>query len=628
MRKVVRALSFSAVLLCPAPAFAQSHSATLSWTPATQPNGITIASWNVLRETAGTGPYTTIANIPVGTTTYTDSSVSDGVTYYYVVQAVDTAGVVSLDSTQIEAAIPNSAPPLAITTTTLPLATAGISYSATFAASGGTGPYTWSGTGVDSLTFSATGLLSGTPSQAGTFMQGVTVKDSAEATANASLALSVDEPLSPQPPSVVSVTPGIGSGLGPKIFSYLYSDASGYQNISVVQTILNTTSNLMGSCGTKFQPASSSLYLIKDDGSSWLGPLMIGQPGTLQNSQCVLNAGASSATGSGTNLTVNLDFTFQPDFIGLKNHFMLAEDTVNNLTSGLQNRGTWIPSRTTGDFDGDGKADIAVFRPSSGTWFIIPSNNPGSPIIQQWGTRGDIPVPGDYDGDGKIDISVFRPSSATWFIIPSSNPGTPIVQLWGLPGDVPVPGDYDGDGKTDFAVWRPSTGQWLIIPSSNPGTPIVQSWGLNGDVPVPGDYDGDGKTDFAVWRPSTGQWLIIPSSNPGTPIIQSWGLNGDVPVPGDYDGDGKTDFAVWRPTTGQWFIIPSGNPATQITQSFGLDGDIPVPADYDGDQIADIAVWRPTTGQWYIIPSSSPMSFTVTSWGLSGDVPVQKPIGQ
>src|SRR5580704_8527193 len=203
MRKVVRALSFSAVLLCPAPTFAQSHSATLSWTPATQPNGITIASWNVLRETAGTGPYTTIANIPVGTTTYTDSSVSDGVTYYYVVQAVDTAGVVSPDSTQIEAAIPNSAPPLAITTTTLPLATAGISYSATFAASGGTGPYTWSGTGVDSLTFSATGLLSGTPSQAGTFMQGVTVKDSAEATANASLALSVAEPLSPQPPSVV-----------------------------------------------------------------------------------------------------------------------------------------------------------------------------------------------------------------------------------------------------------------------------------------------------------------------------------------------------------------------------------------------------------------------------------------
>ncbi len=283
---------------------------------------------------------------------------------------------------------------------------------------------------------------------------------------------------------------------------------------------------------------------------------------------------------------------------------------------------------TSGDFDQDGKADVSVFRPSTGQWFIIPSSNPGSPITQSWGLTGDIPVRGDYDGDGKADFAVWRPSTGQWFIIPSGNPGTPIVQSWGLNGDIPVPGDYDGDGMADFAVWRPSTGQWFIIPSSNPGTPIIQSFGLTGDIPVPGDYDGDGKTDFAVWRPSTGQWFVIPSSNPGTPTVQSWGLTGDVPVPGDYDGDGKTDFAVWRTSTGQWFIIPSSNPGTPIIQSWGLTGDKPVPADYDGDGKTDFAVWRPSTGQWFIIPSGTPLSPTVTSWGLSGDVPVQKPIGQ
>jgi hypothetical protein len=281
-----------------------------------------------------------------------------------------------------------------------------------------------------------------------------------------------------------------------------------------------------------------------------------------------------------------------------------------------------------GDIDGDGLADISVFRPSNGTWFTISSKNPSNFIIQQWGASGDLIVPGDYDGDRKTDVAVFRPSNGTWFVVPSSNPGSPIIRQWGSSGDIPVPGDYDGDGKTDFAVFRPSNGTWFIIPSSNPGSPIIRQWGTSGDIPVPGDYDGDGKTDFAVWRPSSGTWFIIPSSNPGSPIIRQWGTSGDIPVPGDYDGDGKTDFAVWRPSSGTWYIIPTGDPSAPIVQQWGTIGDIPVPADYDGDQITDIAVWRAGSGTWYIIPSSTPTNFTITQWGTNTDVPAQKPIGQ
>jgi hypothetical protein len=230
--------------------------------------------------------------------------------------------------------------------------------------------------------------------------------------------------------------------------------------------------------------------------------------------------------------------------------------------------------------------ELRFWRPRTGTWGPAPCATEA-----QWGAPRDIPVPGDYDGDGKIDVAVWRPHNGTWYVIRSRD-GAQMVQQWGEPGDIPVPGDYDGDGKTDFAVWRPGNGTWYVIRSSD-GAQMVQQWGQAGDIPVPGDYNRDGKTDFAVWRPSEGNWYVFGGRT------QQWGQQGDVPVPGDYDGDGKTDFAVWRPGEGNWYVIHSGN-GQQVVQQWGVATDIPLPCDTDGNRRTNFVIWRPQEGRWYV----------------------------
>jgi hypothetical protein len=145
-------------------------------------------------------------------------------------------------------------------------------------------------------------------------------------------------------------------------------------------------------------------------------------------------------------------------------------------------------------------------------------------------------TPYDFDGDGKTDVAIFRPSVAEWWINRSST-GITIAGQFGATTDKIVPGDFTGDGKTDIAIWRPSTGEWFVLRSED-GSYFSFPFGTNGDVPVVGDFDADGKADAAVFRPSTTTWYIQRSSDGGATIVQ-FGAAGDVPVVADYDGDGK-----------------------------------------------------------------------------------------
>ncbi len=272
------------------------------------------------------------------------------------------------------------------------------------------------------------------------------------------------------------------------------------------------------------------------------------------------------------------------------------------------------------DYDGDGIADVSVFRASEGKWYVLwyvlRSSDFG--VTQQtFAIPGDVPVPADYDGDGKTDFAIFRPASGDWWYL-SSLTGQQVFSHWGNSSDTPMPSDFDGDGKADYIVFRSATNTW-IRHSSSTGQAHTSVFGLAGDKPLIGDFDGDGRSDLAIFRPSDGNWWWR-SSIDGIQRATKWGLSSDIPVPADYDGDGKTDFAVYRPDTGVWYIINSSNGSYTIGP-FGLTGDIPVPADYDGDGKADIAVFRPSTGIWYLLRSTS--GFAGYQFGINTDMPTQ-----
>ena len=312
------------------------------------------------------------------------------------------------------------------------------------------------------------------------------------------------------------------------------------------------------------------------------------------------------------------------------------------------------------DFDGDGETDLSVVRwttnnpPAGPMQFYNLNSTSGFQAIGPFGEAStDLPQPGDYDGDGKDDICVFRRTATigadTYFYLIKSSDGTFQAVRWGVVGpvldgtvtDIPIPRDYDGDGRTDMAVFRPgaAAGQrayWYYRSTRNGFAQVSIPWGTTGDgsftfdIPVPGDYDGDGKCDVAVYRfgmVPTNNFIVLKSSD-GTAQFAQWGnFQTDWIVPGDYDGDGKCDFAIARrmaaPTDPLiWWIRRSSDGATFV-KNWGLsgtNGDVPVQGDYDGDARTDIAIYRrgASTGlqSYFWVVNSLSGNGTATPFGL------------
>ncbi len=270
-----------------------------------------------------------------------------------------------------------------------------------------------------------------------------------------------------------------------------------------------------------------------------------------------------------------------------------------NITWG---RSTDIPLFDA-DFDGDDKADIGIWRPSDGKWTILLSSQNYSDqesrrLDRDWGRPGDTPITTDFDGDGKADMGVYRQCTGQWTVRLSSenwsaSDNNRINITWGRNTDIPLfDVDFDGDNKADIGIWRPSDGTWTILLSSHnysyqESRRLDRPWGSPGDVPIAADFDGDGKDDMGVYRQSTGQWTVRLSSKNWSAsndnrINVTWGRKSDIPIVDvDFDGDNKADIGIWRPSDGSWKILLSSRnysdqESRRLDRTWGRPGDTPV----------------------------------------------------
>jgi hypothetical protein len=228
----------------------------------------------------------------------------------------------------------------------------------------------------------------------------------------------------------------------------------------------------------------------------------------------------------------------------------------------------------------------------------------------QWGMAFDIPVPADYNGDGRADLAVYRRSSGTWFVKDQFS------VAWGNAKTFPIAVDVSRDGRADLVSYQRSTGTWDVY-DTGAGMSSTAVFGATGDVPVTqpslllainpprNDFDANGKTDL-VWQHDASRQAVVwymdgASGNNmmGYNYLTSFDVTGfTLAASADFNGDGAPDLVWQNDATRRAYVWYMGGAGRNVMMAYASLTPMDVPNwrivaanDIDGDGHPDL-VWQ------------------------------------
>jgi hypothetical protein len=296
----------------------------------------------------------------------------------------------------------------------------------------------------------------------------------------------------------------------------------------------------------------------------------------------------------------------------------LTNSEVGTLPAGV----TWV-NHVSGDFNADGRTDVASQTDAGGWWVTTtPASGPASPRL--WATLSafQFPTVGDFDADGRDDIAIRNEANGSWRVLTSTGSEFTSSRFgrWNaeLTWSNVLAGDFNNDGRDDVVGQR-SDGAWVVAASTGTSfTSTVWTFLSIGQFGTVGDFNADGRDDVAVRNANNGSWRVLSSSGTGfTPLkFGSWDAASSWSNvrAGDFNGDGRTDLLGQR-ADGTWFVSTSGASGfTTAGWTVLAIGQFATVGDFNADGLDDVAVRNPANGAWRLL-SGNGTSFTATKLG-------------